>query len=141
MTDELNKHGIFIGDVFILNYCGIKVLFQVCKTTKNSVFLVELATKRYKDGIMLTKSIKASKNPLIINKDNTHTHSTYEVVPIKLEKDYWLPIEIKPFSKIHIMALQRNGFEYAPTGYAYAVPVKEYYNRYWTDSTEPIGLA
>ena len=64
--DELNDYGIFLLDIYVLNYYGIKVFFQVCKTTEKSVYLIELATKRYKNGIMLTKNFSASKKPYII---------------------------------------------------------------------------
>ena len=49
--NEPNRYGIYLLDMYMLDYYGIKLFFQVCKTTENSVFLVELATKRYKDGI------------------------------------------------------------------------------------------
>ena len=81
MTDELNKYDIFLLDVFVLNYYGILVFFQVCKTKKDSVFLVELATKRYKNGITLTKGFKASKKP-------------HSVIRSKMVR--WLSMNTKP---------------------------------------------
>lgn len=133
---EINEKGIMLLDVFMLDYCGIKVFFQVCKTTKKSVFLVELGIKKYKNGITLLKGFKPSKNPYIITINNTQTKSTYEVFPEKIDdNEYWLPIEIKMGSKIYIKAITKNR-EYPPIGTAYAVPIKEYANKYWENSTE-----
>ena len=131
--NELNNKGIFLLDVFMLDYCGIKVFFQVCKTTDESVLLVELATKRYKNGIMLTKNLLVSKKPYIIINNNTHTRSTYEVYPINMEnREYWLPIEIKMGSKLYSEAHS----DYPPIGIAYAVPIRSFLNKYWIDDKE-----
>lgn len=130
MEDELNECGIFLLDIYLLDYYGIKTFFQVCKTTKKTVFLVELATKTTKNGIMLTKRIKASKKPLIIRSDNAYTKSTYEVKPINMNgKDFWLPILIKYGDPIHIEAEKYDDFPVC--GYAYAVPIKDVINKYW----------
>lgn len=129
-NDELNEFDIMLLDTYILDYYGIKVFFQVCKTKPKSVCLVELATKKTKYGIMLTKQIKASKKPLIITENNTYTKSQYEVYPINLNGDeYWLPIPIDRNSPIYKEALQ---YEDCPScGIAYAVPIKEIINMYW----------
>ena len=125
--NEINEQGIMLLDVYAIKYNNSMVFFQVCKTKKNSVTLIELASKPYLDGIMLDPAMVASKKPIIIKKNNTFTKSTFEVKPIKWEKDYWLPIEF-------------NGFVY------YAVPLKDYRNKVWTvlpekEETEEIGLA
>lgn len=127
--DELNEQGIFLLDIYMLDYYGIKVFFQVCKTRKNSVYLVELATKRYKNGTMLTKTIKASKKPIIITSNNTYTKSTYKVYPVKLYNEYWLPIDIKYGSSINNLA--KEYVDYPSFGTAYAIPIKDYLNKYW----------
>ena len=146
MTDfkELNESGIFLLDTYLLDYYGVKVFFQVCKTTKHSVYLVELATKKTKYGIMLTKRIKASKKPLVILKNNTYTKSEYEVTPINLNgKEYWLPIEIHYGDLIHQEA--EKYYDFPAVGYAYAVPIKDVINKYWETPTlieeENVGLA
>ena len=126
--NELNDSNIFLLDIFVLNYYGILVFFQVCKTTEKSVFLVELATKRYKNGIMLTKRLRTSKNPYIILTNNTHTKSDYEVYPSRMG----LPIEITYGSKLHREAEKINGF--AITGTFYAVHCWDYLNKYWVSS-------
>lgn len=123
--NELNDNGIFLLDVFVLNYYGILVFFQVCKTTEETVFLVELGTKRYKNGIMLTKHFKAAKKPLIILNNNTHTRSTYEVVPYKMT----VPIKITFDSPLYKEALKRT--ELPTIGTFYAEKVFEYANKYW----------
>lgn len=133
MTDELNKYDIFLLDVFVLNYYGILVFFQVCKTKQNSVFLVELATKRYKNGITLTKGFKASKKPHIILNNNTHTKSTYEVYPVPNGYNVMLPIEIDINTPIYQEAWERT--EYPIIGTVYAKPVYDYANKYWIEET------
>ena len=130
--NELNQQGIFIGDYFVLNYYDILVFFQVTKTTKNSVFLIELATKHTKYGIMLTKRLKPSKNPLIIQKNNTSTKTQYEVYPTKLnDKEYWLPIYINYGDKIFELASKQTDFP--AYGYAYACRINEVINKYWEE--------
>lgn len=132
MKNELNKNGIFLLDTYMLDYCGIKVFFQVCGTTKDTVFLIELATKKTKYGIMLTKRIKPSKTPLIVRYNNVFSKSNYEVRPIDLYgKEFWLPIQIKYGDAIYEEAKQYN--EYPPIGYAYAVPIKDILNKYWEE--------
>ena len=123
--NELNDNGIFLLDVFVLNYYGILVFFQVCKTTEKTVFLVELGTKRYKDGITLTKRFKAAKKPYIILNNNTHTRSTYEVVPYKMT----VPIMIDLDMPIYKEALKRT--ELPIVGTFYAEKIVDYANKYW----------
>lgn len=137
MTDELNECGIFLLDIYMLDYYGTKTFFQVCKTTKETVYLVELATKTTKCGIMLTKRIKASKKPLIVRFNNAYTKSQYEVKPINLnDKEYWLPIEIKYGDPIYLEA--RKYHDCPACGYAYAVPVKDVINKYWEKPVETV---
>lgn len=134
--DELNQDGIFLLDIYLLDYYGIKVFFQVCKTTKNTVYLVELATKRTKQGIMLTKRIKPTKKPLIILKDNTYTKSQYEVNPVRLiQSECWLPIQIKYGDPIFREA--ERIMKYPACGYTYAVPIKDVINKYWKAPKKP----
>ena len=132
MKNELNKYGIFLLDIYMLDYYGIKVFFQVCKTTRETVYLVELATKVTKYGIMLTKTIKPSKKPYFVRYNNTYTKSEYQVKPINLkDKQIWLPIEIKYTDKIYEEA--KKYYDYPVWGYAYAVPMKldDVLNKYW----------
>lgn len=128
--NELNDNGIFLLDVFVLNYYGILVFFQVCKTTEETVFLVELGTKRYKNGITLTKRFRAARKPLIILNNNTHTKSTYEVVPYKMT----VPINVTYGSPLYKKALEKT--EFPITGTYYAEKVLEYANKYWITETE-----
>ena len=126
--NELNDFNIFLLDIFVLNYYGILVFFQVCKTTEKSVFLVELATKKYKNGIMLTKRLTTSKNPYIILNNNTHTKSDYEVYPSRVG----LPIEVEYNSRLYNEALEKNGVALAGT--FYAVHCWDYLNKYWVSN-------
>lgn len=137
MTNELNECGIFLLDIYLLDYYGIKTFFQVCKTTKETVYLVELATKTTKYGIMLTKHIKASKKPLIVRFNNTYTKSQYEVKPINLNgKEFWLPIPINYGDPIYKEAEK---YDFCPAcGYAYAVPIKDVINKYWEKPVETV---
>ena len=110
--DDLNEQGIFLADVFALDYYETKLFFQVVKTTKNSVFLMELHTEPYEYGVKISIPVCPEKYPSIIKKNNTLTKTTYEVYPIKIEKDWWLPIEFDGF--IH-----------------YATKVENWQNKYW----------
>lgn len=123
MTDT----DIKLLDLYILSYYDIKVVFQVCRTTPTSVFLIELATKKYKDGFTLTKTFKASKKPLIITNNNTFTGSTYEVIAIRPDKK--LPIRISLANKIFYEAQKYD--PYPKTGTALAIPFDDYMNTYW----------
>ena len=128
--DELNKYGIMLGDTYILNYCGVLVFFEVCKTRTNSIFLVELKSQENWDGTMISRKIQASKNPLIILENNTYRKSTYEVFPIEMvEGQYWLPIKIDYGSKIYKKAAEN--VEFPTYGYFYAIPYKNAYNKYF----------
>ncbi len=124
--NELNIYDIFINDVFVLNYHGLLVFFQVCKTTEKSVFLVELGIKKYKkDGITLTKKLKPSKKPLIITENNTIRKTTYEVKPFKLDNILFIPIRID--WDVPIINL----VEYPTFGIYFATPIKKYVGKYW----------
>ena len=133
VKDELNRFGIFLLDIFMLDYYGVQVFLQVTKTTEETVFLTELATKMTKHGLMLTKRLRPSKNPLIVLKDNSPTKTTYEVKPINLRgKEYWLPIEIGYGDPIYQEAKK---YHKSPVyGYAYAVPIKDVIGKYWLKS-------
>lgn len=132
--DELNDYGVFISDVYVLNYYGILVFFQVCKTTEKTVFLVELGTKKYKNGITLLKGLKASKNPLIITKNNTIRKTEYEVFP---QKDLSLPIQIDFNTPIYKKALEHNNN--VLIGIFYAKKILDFNNVYWVVTEENIN--
>ena len=122
----MNRHGVCLQDIYLLSYCGMKVIFQVCKTYDRSVCLIELATKKYKDGISLTRKIKASKDPLIITKNNSYYKSMYEV-PTREDKK--LIIHITSADRIYWEALKY--VEYPKSGLFLAVPFPEYLEKYW----------
>ena len=130
VKDELNRCGIFLQDVFMLDYYGIKTFFQVCGTTKETVFLIELAVRETEQGVMIRVPMKPSRKPRVILRDNTPTKSRYEVTPAKLNgKDYWLPIRIDPGDPLNSEAKR---YESDPIcGYAYAIPIKDVLNKYW----------
>ena len=123
MTDT----GIKILDVYILTYNGIRVIFQVCDTTEDTVTLIELATKRYKHGITLTKRYKATKNPLVIKKDNVFTRSSYEVKATRPDKK--LPIKIDMTTKLFWEA--NKYVEYPRMGVFLAVPFTSHRTTFW----------
>lgn len=133
--NELNEQSIIIGSFYILNYYDILVFFRVCKTTKKSVYLIELGTKKYKDGIILTKGFKASKKPLVILNNNTWQKSTYEVFP---QKD-GLPIEIEFGSKLYNEALKRTDFPLCGT--VYAELIQDIWKWYWVIEEKINGIA
>lgn len=131
MNDNSNPYmtntGILISDIYILTYAKMKVIFQVCRTTPTSVFLIELATKKYKDGYTLTKKYHASKKPLIIKYDNVFSRSTYEVPALREDKK--LPIQIDATTDIFWEALKYN--KYPKFGTFLAIPFTEHRDTYW----------
>ena len=129
--NELNDNGVFIGDIYVLNYYEILVFFEVCKTKANSVFLVELGTKRYKNGVMFLKGYKASKKPLVITENNTRTKATYEVRP---RKDLSLPILITTDTVLYKHA--KENVRHPSVGVFYATKIVDYMNRYWITDEE-----
>lgn len=112
MSDELNNQGIFLADVFVMDFFETKLFFQVVKTRENSVYLIELQTEPYEYGVKISVPVRPAKYPIIVKRNNTQTKTTFEVYPIKFEKDWWLPIE-------------HNGFVY------YATKVEDWRNKYW----------
>ena len=127
--NRLNDLDIIVLDTYVLNYYGILVFFQVCKTTEKTVFLVELGTKKYKNGITLTKNLKPSKNPLIITQNNTWRKSTYEVKPVN---NHTLPIMIDTSMPIYRKAMDRLWwFDVPLSGIYYATKIIDYVNKYW----------
>lgn len=112
MGDVLNNQGIFLADVFVVDYYETKLFFQVVKTRANSVFLIELQTEPYNYGVKISIPVRPAEYPCIIKRNNTERKTTYEVYPIKLEKDWWLPIEYDGF--IH-----------------YATKIDNWQNKYW----------
>ena len=133
---ELNEQGILIGSFYILNYYGVYVFLRVCKTTKKSVYLIELATKKHKEGISLTKGFKPTKKPYIVQFNNTWRKSNYEVFPTK---DKLLPIEITYGSKLYNAALQNT--KYPVCGTAFAEPVQDIWKWYWVVEEKANGVA
>ena len=129
--NELNDNGVFIGDIYVLNYYEILVFFEVCKTEAKSVFLVELGTKRYKNGVIFQKGFKTSKKPLIIAENNTRNKTTYQVRP---RKDLSLPILSTTDMLIYKRAKENT--KYPNTGIFYATKIVDYMNRYWVTDEE-----
>lgn len=124
--NELNEYGVFLGDVYCLNYHNILVFFYVSKTTEKTVYLVELGTKKYKGGVTLLKGFKAAPKPLVILENNTYTKTTYEVTP---RPDLSLPIQIKMNMPIYKKALEKT--EYPLVGTFFITKIKDWANRYW----------
>ena len=133
---EPNEQGIIIGSFYILNYYGVYVFFRVCKTTKKSVYLIELATKKHKDGVVLTKGFKTTKKPYIVQNNNTWRKSNYEVFPTK---DKLLPIEIEYGSKLYNEALKNTRYPMVGTGYA--EPIEDIWKWYWIKDEIVNGVA
>lgn len=129
--NELNDQGVFLGDIYVLNYYEILVFFEVCKTKEKSVCLVELGTKRYRNGVMFLKGYKASKRPLIITENNTRNKTTYRVRP---EKDLSLPILITTDLPIYRRA--RENVKNPQVGIFYATKIVDYINHYWVTDEE-----
>lgn len=122
----MNKDGVFLQDIYLLSYCGFKVVFEVCKTYDHSVCLIELATKKYKDGITLTKWIRPTRYPLVVFGQNRFSKSTFEV---RTRPDKKLVIYIGPQCRLYWEALKY--FDMPPTGNFLAVPFPDYLQTYW----------
>lgn len=126
---NLNKYGVFIGDVFLLNYYGILVFFQVVATTETYTYLVELKTVPCGEGIVLDKDLKTSKNPYFVLKNNIRSKTTYKVEPRYYNKEVVLPIKIDENSKIYQEAYEMYDNPIVDTFYAYKL--NEYRNCCW----------
>lgn len=129
--ETLNKDNVFISDMFILNFYGIIVIFEVSKTNYNEVYLTELEMVRYKNGVKLSKSLKAAKNPLVVPSFyNTRTKTEFNVETVKLYKNEpWLSIYIDEKTPIYQKALDMG--EYPTAGTWYATPIKNCLNTFW----------
>ena len=145
MQDELNKHDIFLLDVFYLNYYGINVFFQVCQTQEDKVCVYELATKtrkiKGKKVDTLTNRLKPSKNPLFVPKYmNTYTKSEYWVPSYILEdRNSAIMLSIGLFDPIYNEAVRR-GTNYPSFGFVYPHKVTDYINKYWERKEEDEGF-
>lgn len=123
----MTNTGIKLLDLYLLSYCGLKVIFQVCETTERTVTLIELATKKYKNGYTLTKKYKASKKPLVIKGDNVFTRSNFKVVAIREDKK--LPIKIDMTTKLFWEA--EKYVDFPKVGIFLAAPFLDHINTYW----------
>lgn len=81
-----NDKGVKFGNDFCLNYFGVILFFTVVWTKKDIVYLIELATKKYNNGIRFTKKIRATKHPLVILEKNVYRKSEYFVFPANIAK-------------------------------------------------------
>ena len=122
----MNKDGVFLQDIYLLSYCGLKIIFEVCKTFEHSVCIIELATKKYKDGISLTKRIRPALFPLVVTGSNRFSTSTFEVLTTPNKR---LAIHINRNSPIFWEAAKY--VDCPLTGVFFAVPFPDYLNTYW----------
>lgn len=122
----MNEDGIFIQDMYLLSYCGIKVVFEVCETFPHSVRIIELATKKYKNGISLTKWIRPSKHPLVVTGPNTFEKSTYEV---NTRQDKKIEIVVTRASRLFWEATKY--VDCPLVGKFLAVPFPDYRDTFW----------
>lgn len=123
-----NQYRVYTQDIYILCFAGIKVVFEVCRVTYNSVFLVELATKKYKDGIIVDENLSLSKNPFFVKENNNRLKSTFEVFPLA---DRSIPIEITKDSDIYWEACKY--VKEPVVGWYLAEPFPNYLNTYWKE--------
>ena len=128
----MTNTGIKILDLYLLSYSGMKVIFQVCDTTETTVTLIELATKKYKNGYTLTKRYRATKKPLVIATNNTFTRSNYRVMAIREDKK--LPIKISMQTQLFWEA--QKYVKYPKIGTFLAVPFLDHRDTYWKKPKE-----
>lgn len=129
-ANEPNIDGIFLQDVFVLNYFGAVCLFQVCATSRETVTLMELEMEPYKDGKALAPGMKPAKNPLVITEGNTYSGSRFEVTPAWISgNEPWLPIRVTADMPIFKEAERLGGDPYPCIAYAMRTP--DYVGVYW----------
>ena len=113
----------------MLNYYGIMVFFQICGTTENYVYLVELDTKQDENGLFINPSLKTSKNPYFVLKNNVRSKSTYKALTTLFHRQAVVAIKITENDRIYKEALSY--VDYPEEGTFYAYRVNEYLNCYW----------
>ena len=107
------------------------MFFTVVWTKKDRVYLIELATKKYKNGIRFTKKIRATKHPLVILEKNVYRKSEYFVFPANIvPNEVWLPIEVKYGSKLYKEACKRTPYPICGTAFAKPVNIGDFCNKY-----------
>ena len=118
---------VHVNKVYAINYYGIVVVFQVCGFgPKGAVYLVELATKKYKEGIALTENLETAKKPLVVKEKNTRNKSRFKVYPTR---NGYLPIYIGMKTELFWEALKYE--ENPEMGYVLAVPFNDFLHTYW----------
>ena len=118
-------------DIYMLDYYGIMVFFEICDVCEETVKLVELATKPYKDGVILYDDLRLSKKPYFVRK-NVFTKSDFEITPVEnpeIRDEFLLPIEINFKSKIFIEVLKSG--KHPITGVFFLNKVEEWRNHYF----------
>lgn len=131
--NELNDQGVFLGDIYVLNYYEILVFFEVSKTKHNRVYIFELGVKKYKEGYTLLNGRKRAKKPLVITKNNTYEKTTFVTYP---QKDLSLPIRITSDMPIYKKAQERVKNPVLGTFYLTKVLDEDLRNHYWTADEE-----
>lgn len=130
MKDNLNIYGVFIGDIFQINYYGINIFLMVAKTEAEKVYIVELGTKSVKieneEYDVSCGRLKYSKNPYIVKENNNITYTKYGVVPIEKKGEVFLPIKVSYGSKLYKDAEKINDGVVCGTVYAYKID--QFYN-------------
>lgn len=129
---ELNVYypDLNLCQVFILDYYGRLVFFQISKVTAEQVRLVELETIQNEmgesGGVGIYDDYRLAKHPWFVKK-NVFTKSEYWVTP---REDGALPISIDYTSPIFIDAVRR-GVSCPLVGTFYIDRVKEVRNLYF----------
>ena len=131
--NELNDQGVFLGDVYLLNYYDILAFFEVSKTKHNRVYIFELGVKKYKNGYTLLSGWKRAKKPLVITENNTYEKTTFVAYP---QKDLSLPIRITSDMPIYKKAQERVKNPLLGTFYLTKVLDEDLRNYYWTVDEE-----
>ena len=131
--NELNDQGVFLSDIYMLNYYDILVFFQVSKTKYDCVYIYELGVKKYKDGYTLLNGWKKARKPLVITENNTYNKTTFVAYP---QKDLSLPIQITADMPIYKKAQERVKNPMLGTIYLTKVLDEDLRNYYWTVDEE-----
>lgn len=135
--NKLNQNGVFLLDTFQVDYYGIPVIFQVCKTDVDKVAIYELATKEITQNgekiLVVTDKIRASDNPLLIpNCKNTYQKSDFWVKTNSAEEEPFLIFDISTNSILYYKA-KLKGILFPKTNNIFAVKIENIKKYYWTN--------
>lgn len=125
-VENIYDPDVCVMQVYILDYYGVIVAFEVGKVMPEKIKLVELELHPYEDGWMISREMKLAKKTWFVKK-NVRTKSEFEVKPIE---GGLVPIIIKYTSPIYTQAIL-NGHKNPEVGIFFAERVDKWWDKYW----------